>query len=66
MTLTQQARNLYRAIDQKRKMYARWRETAYTMQDRAEAQRWQEALIRIDRIADKALTREFRREDKGL
>lgn len=66
MTLTEQARNLYKAIDQKRKMYTRWRETAYMMQDRAEALKWQNALIRIDRIADKALTREFRREDKGL
>ena len=66
MTLTQQARNLYKAIDQKRKMYARWRETAFLKQNYTEATYWQEALIRIDRIADKALTREFRREDKGL
>lgn len=66
MILTREARHLYRALDARRREYSIWREKALGAGDFDRALDYQRKLLRLDRVLDKALTREFRREDKGL
>lgn len=66
MQLTNEAKALYRKLENYRRLVSGWRESATGAGLWPAVAEYQALLIRLDRICDKALNREFRREDKGI
>lgn len=63
---TKEARSLYRTLDQRRNHLSDQRSRAIAQNNWSDASAIEAVILRIDRLATRALNREFRREDAGL